>query len=241
MDRFCLKFAKYNSTATINRLMRHCTRRHMPVNANPSLSHLNRITGSSGTDLFPIMRARGIGAVEVYIGVSRPWYFRNGKAAWEAFLFDTRRYFTIEFGGTATFDSEHYDETTPHAHLIYSPYVLGRSATALIGGSKYRLNQFQTDFQAVVASKYGLKRIHNSIASRAQIDDFYAYFDEKYDGFGWKGVREDDLYRLQLLASLTTAEQRRIVDDRIFAEQIHMDDVSDNQNDTEHNREKPYR
>lgn len=220
MDRFCLKVAKYNSTATINRLLRHCTRRHMPVNANPALSHLNKITGSSEIDFFPIQRKKGIGAFEVYIGVSRSWYQREGKSTFESFLSDARVHFLDEFGGPAVLDSEHYDETTPHAHFTYSPFVLGCSATSLIGGPKYRLNQLQTDFQIEVGKKYGLKRMPNSVATRAQIDEFYAYFDKQYGGPDWKAIREDDLYRLKLLHSIATSDQLRIIEEQIFAESL---------------------
>lgn len=210
MNRFILKIAKYQSDAKLSKALQHCTRQFMPPNADPMYSFLNTITGEGDLSKFPVKRRDGVAAVEVVISASREWEgFVLGSTGWKDFRAEALKYFAKRFGGLPMLSAVHEDESVPHVHNFYSPMALGTTAKAMVGGLKYRLMELQADFEREVASQFGLTYIRHSVPSHSSLRDFYATFDEQYEGEAWRSISRRELFRLQYLASLASEEQRR--------------------------------
>src|SRR5690606_24708946 len=53
----------------------------------------------------------------------------------------------------------HYDEKTPHLHIVMTPIIDKKwSSKHIFGGKKDRMSQLQTDFWRKCGEKYGMDR-----------------------------------------------------------------------------------
>jgi hypothetical protein len=106
-------------------------------------------------------------AIEVVITASPDWFKRqivsDNEKAIKAFFVDARKALNERFGAANLLQwNTHYDETTPHMHLLYVPIVQTEkgnkySADAFMGNRK-QLAEFQDYMIKKLGAKYGLER-----------------------------------------------------------------------------------
>lgn len=221
MPKFSLRFKKYQAGPALSGILNHCSRRKRPKNADPARAHLNCLDGSFRTEDFLTSRKNGVALVEIVVSASREWYgFSDGAGGWKAFMADARKHFEEMFGGSVTAVAEHHDEITPHAHFLISPFAVGTTARAIIGGHRYRMGQIQNDFERKVGSLHGLHYTKGSTASHTELREFYKTMDAGFPGDGWRTVSKNTFDHLSELAALgksasvAMAERLRQVDRR---------------------------
>lgn len=227
MDRFVLRFEKYNKGAGLRGILDHCARRKTPKNADPERAFLNRVAGDSTPSNFVVAGRKRVAAVETVISVSREWYRDVGEAGWESYVQDALGFLEAEFGGPPMFTAQHYDELSPHVHILHCPHAMGTSAKAMIGGSKYRLAELQTSFEEEVAQRYGLHRIKGALGNHTKLREFYAGVDEQFRGEAWRVQPKRLLDELQSAAQFAQLRASDIVRRYLAGDEVLLQMISD--------------
>jgi len=121
-------------------------------------------------------------AVEVVITATQSWFVRHisldEEKTVKAFFADARKALNERFGADNLLQwNVHYDEKTPHMHLLYVPIVQTEkgnkySADAMLGNRK-TMEEFQDYMIAKLGKKYGLDR--GVRGSKARHTDQYSY------------------------------------------------------------------
>jgi len=165
MPRFVtLRLQKIKSTGSLRFVFEHNTRDRPPLHADPARAHLNKVdhtTEESLTryrELLPAkVRKNAVLAVEFVVqgpanspGEVTEAYF-NAAAPWLA----------ARLGGEDNRLSTaiHYDEESPHLHVVMMPLRDGKlNYDSYLGGKKFALRQLQTDFAREVGARFGFER-----------------------------------------------------------------------------------
>lgn len=167
-----LRFAKLKSRVSLLRAAKHNTRERMPSNANPAWTKIN-VTSASTEDVMaaytaklpPKVRKNAVHAVEAVVTLSPgSWEGISAKerfAQSQKYLVDAMHWVYKTMGGQQNLISAsvHFDEATPHAHVIMMPLRDGKlNAKSYIGGHRDRLKELQDDFYEKVGKKHNLER-----------------------------------------------------------------------------------
>ena len=129
------------------------TRSHL----NVVLSPYNPISDQELKDLYH-GRKNSVTGIEGLYTASPEWFKNKNAAEIEQYFKDCLEFHKQHYGDLILNAIVHYDETTPHLHVLSVPVYNGRlNARHYCGGSKI-LAQNQTDVYEQVGSKYGLQR-----------------------------------------------------------------------------------
>ena len=182
-----LRTAKLSSVGNIAGSGRHNFRERTTLNAQSSLTPLNRTEGAQTTDqLLAAVNARlatvakvrsnAVLAVEYFIGASPEFFSSTDKKGREAYFDDAKRWLEERHGAeNVVAFTRHYDETSPHVCAYVVPIdERGKlNARGFLGGRQV-LSEMQTDFAERVGERHGLERgIEGSQAKHVEIKDYY--------------------------------------------------------------------
>lgn len=102
--------------------------------------------------------------IEVSISASPDWFEGKNERQINTYFADCRDYLAARFGKENILHwATHYDETTPHMHVLLVPIVqtkdrgLQYSSSTFLGG-RNGLKEFQDEIAAKVGAKHGLER-----------------------------------------------------------------------------------
>jgi len=160
--------------------LQHNTRARMPPNADPEKTKKNVNYGGDMLDCLAryedIMpekiRANAVVAVELVMTASPDF---NGD--WGGYLSACNKWALETFGIDpskknilpAIHYAHHYDESTPHTHMLIVPLKDGRlNARHYIGGSRDRMAELQNDFYEKVGQQFELERGQSRAETRAR-------------------------------------------------------------------------
>ena len=94
----------------------------------------------------------------------KDWHTNSeSKAALDSYFEETKQFFKKRYGDVVISSAIHFDETTPHMHLLCVPLVdngkggLKFSSSEFVGG-KEELRKLHTDFYEQVGTRFGLER-----------------------------------------------------------------------------------
>lgn len=179
------RYKKHKSKTAITHALNHNLRiGKQQDNVDSARSHKNQYSGLdtkekcnkrrdtilSGLGKKP--RSNAVLAHEVVVTAS-PDAFKNRDFNHGQYFRDAMHHIAELHGGKQNIVSAavHYDEETPHLHVIVIPIVDGKlNSRAVIGGNAKRMSELQTLFHNDVGAKHGLtrgkigsKRKHNPI------------------------------------------------------------------------------
>ncbi len=157
---------------------------------NPEKSHLNNIDKTPVKD---VVRKRNIvirkanlkrkpqknaaAAVEVVFSASPEF-----SGDWNRYFSETKKWAMKQFGVENLLQTAiHYDETTPHMHMLFVPIVeksgIKKYSSGEFVGNRTRLQQLHTDYFKSVGRKHGLKR--GEVGSRSSHQSLQEYSKQK--------------------------------------------------------------
>ena len=159
-----LALEKLKSQGSLRHILEHDTRDRSPPYAYPERLHLNVLEHSTDDamrhyqDRLPAkVRKNAVHAVEFVVQGSNTAPTIDHKAFFTASV----DWLTAKLGGSdnrLTY-SFHFDEESPHLHLLMMPLRGGElNYNSYLGGSKFQLRDLQTDFATEVAGRFGLSR-----------------------------------------------------------------------------------
>lgn len=172
---FCImRMDKKKSSRDVVMTIQHNTRERMPDNADPEKSKKNWVYGGNTLEtiarfgeLTPDkIRSNAVQAVELVMTASPefsgPWAdkkaadgtvtvgYLNACDKWAKEIFGKENLLHV---------AHHWDETTPHTHIVFVPLKDGKlNAKSYIGGHRNRMKELQEDFYQKVGKPFGLDR-----------------------------------------------------------------------------------
>jgi len=175
-----MRMAKIKSKRDVVMSLEHNTRARIPANSDPQKVGLNRSLGGDTADCLrrfdsvmpEKIRKNAVLAVELVMTASPDF---NGK--WDDYLMECDKWALKTFGiDPNTSDLRpmihavhHYDEKTPHTHMIIVPVKDGKlNAKFFIGGSRDRMAELQQSFYDEVGKKFELARGQSREETRAR-------------------------------------------------------------------------
>jgi len=181
-------------------------------------------------DLIRAPRKDASFAIEVVISASPDWFKKqivsDNEKAIRAFFVDARKALNERFGAANLLQwNTHYDETTPHMHLLYVPIVQTEkgnkySADAFMGNRK-QLAEFQDYMIAKLGKKYDLERgIEGSDARHTNQQEWkkdlvkkQKELDEREKGLDLREaeLRENEKMVNARMAALNEREQEKVI------------------------------
>lgn len=180
-----MRVKKLKSTGAIGSCQKHNDRERYTPNADKSRTHLNKIIigdkNKSYLDYFHEktkgikIRKNAVYAIEVFLSASREAKMWNNRDLIKGWVNDSINWLN------KTFDKDnvvkvhfHVDETCPHLHAFVVPMFEGKlNCKKYLGGSKYRLSQYQSEYHEMV-KKYDLERgIKGSQAKHQDVKKYY--------------------------------------------------------------------
>ena len=179
------RHSKIKSTGELRAALKHNCREQNTPNADPSKTPLNggdnvTVDGAMGKyrQLLGDHKARknAVHAVEYMFSASPEWFKDKDRTQVLDYLRDCTNYVRDKFTAQNVISVRyHFDETTPHAHVIVIPMHQGKlNAKHYIGGSRAVAQQFQQDI-GKLGQRHGLQRgQQGSKASHTTIQEFYA-------------------------------------------------------------------
>jgi hypothetical protein len=168
-----MRMAKIKDSGSVVRSLQHNTRERMPPNADSDRSAQNFNFG--GTVLESMSRFEGklpdkirsnaVMAVELVMTASPDF---NGD--WKGYLKGCDEWAMSLFGAENLIHiAHHFDESTPHTHLIFAPLKDGKlNANHFIGGSRDRMAELQEDFYEKVGKHFELERGHSKSETKSR-------------------------------------------------------------------------
>jgi len=162
-----MRMAKIKSGMALRRALQHNTRERIPSNAAPEKKLQNQIFGNETSEeameryqkmLPDKVRKNAVHAVELVFTASKE--FSDSRSHWDDYLNKCDKWAMDLFGAENLLTvSHHYDEETPHSHVLVVPLKDQKlNANFFIGGSKERMEELQTDFYEKVGLQAGLER-----------------------------------------------------------------------------------
>jgi len=151
----------------------HNTRAKIPENADPERVKNNSVFGGSTADVLSEFKKRmpekvrkdAVLGVEIMMTTGSE--FSGNK---QKFLLDAQDWAEKIFGAENIMScAHHFDETTPHVHMIVMPMKDGKlNAKHFIGGTRNRMAELQQDFWEKVGKPNGLERGKSAAETRAR-------------------------------------------------------------------------
>lgn len=177
------RHSKIKSLPELRAALKHNCREQPTPNADPARAALNG--GESGTVAQALARYRSalgdhkprknaVHAVEYMFSASPEWFNNKDPEYINKYFKDCALYVADKYGKNNIVSIKyHYDETTPHCHVIVIPMHNNKlNAKHYIGGTKAVAQQFQHDI-GLIGNKYGLTRgIEGSRATHTTIKEF---------------------------------------------------------------------
>jgi len=165
-----MRMAKIKDKRGVTMALQHNNRDRIPSNSDTERAKKNRFLGGSTAeslvrfnDLLPEKhRKDAVLAVELVLTASPDWI-----GDWNAYLNACDRWAMKIFGidpdktdkRPLIHIAHHFDESTPHSHIIIMPKKDGvLNAKYFIGGKPNRMVELQDDFFETVGKPFGLKR-----------------------------------------------------------------------------------
>lgn len=144
------------------------------------------------------VRKNAVRAIELMMTVS-PEKLQDKKFNARVYLNECNRWAVNKFGKeNVFFIAEHFDESTPHISILFTPMIDGKlNARELIGGANGRekLSALQDDFYDNVGKKFGLERgLRGSKAQHQTIQQYYSKMEIQEKD--WNKVIEKIKYNL---------------------------------------------
>jgi len=101
--------------------------------------------------------------IEVTISASPDWFASHKATEWRAYFKDARTWLAEKYGAANVLHwATHFDETTPHMHVLLVPIVREKGEERYASGRFLRgrkgLTKFQDELADQVGKKYGLER-----------------------------------------------------------------------------------
>lgn len=173
MSFYCvIRTEKIKSVRSLRGCLAHNVRAQEVPNAIPELSHLNIIPKGFRTvdeclSRFKALlgdhnpRKNAVYAREFVVTGSSEAMKNMSTEEQKNYFLDATRWISRQMGGRENLVSLaiHYDEESPHLHLVYACMLDGKlNDRALFGGHRDRLVKLQTEFHKDVAAKYSLSR-----------------------------------------------------------------------------------
>ena len=171
MSYCIMRMAKIKSRVSLFRAAQHNTRERQPPNADPEKMSWNRFSGKPEsepvakvmeryqTQLPQKVRKNAVHAVELVMTASPD--FSGDLTAWKNYLQACDDWAMRQFGGKENLlhIAHHFDEETPHSHVIFQPLHEGKlNAKHFIGGHRDRMVELQNDFHEKVGKQFELDR-----------------------------------------------------------------------------------
>jgi hypothetical protein len=200
--------AKLKGWTDVRMSLQHNTRERMPPNADPKWSGDNYNYGGDTEDTMSRMdeimpdkiRENAVYAVEVLMTAS-PDFSGN----WKQYLKACDEWAQGIFGKSNLMHiNHHFDESTPHTHIVFTPVKDGKlNAKHFIGGHRDRMVELQNDFYEKVGKQFELERgqsrsetrsrhtAHTLAGKAAELDDREAVITER-EKFLDKVVKEQE-------------------------------------------------
>lgn len=194
---YCIvRVAKLKSRASLIRAAQHNTRERIPANADPNpaipqrqgLKSVQAIMDQYTKALPAKVRANAVHALEFVVTQSPDAWAdippRERIKKTHQYLMAAQGWLTDKFGGKDNLLSArmHYDEKTPHMHVLIMPLKDGKlNARHFIGGARDVLKDFQTAFFKEVGQEFGLDRgrpREETQNRHVHIKEYYAKMDE---------------------------------------------------------------
>jgi hypothetical protein len=158
------KIKAVSGNGSMTEALGHNNRDFTAANIDPERTHKNFIRGGSTDDAlgrFNSMlpekrRSDSVLAVEVMMTATA-----GAVKKWGDYLTDCDNWAIEKLGGNKNIlhIAHHYDETTPHTHIIFMPLKDGKlNSKFYIGGHRDRMIELQNDFYEKVGKKYKLDR-----------------------------------------------------------------------------------
>lgn len=169
-NKLILRFDKIKSEQSLRAVLVHNLRLQDTPNADSAKKRLNQVIGggidnvmSSFDKLIPAsVRKNAVLAHECLVTASPDALKAMTREQQIAFFNDAIKWLSKLHGGKNRLISAavHYDETTPHLHCLFVPLDANNKLNSrmIIGGSRSRLSELQTEFANEVGLKHGLER-----------------------------------------------------------------------------------
>ena len=229
-----LRVQKIKSPRALRGALAHNLRLQDTPNADPTKSRRNK-HGQGMVTIDECMsryknligtkkvRTNAVHAIEVVVSGSPERMHEMTPKERNDFFKESLDWLGKEFGGKSNCVGVvvHNDEKTPHMHVIFTPIVDGKlNARAILGGTRHRMTQMQTDFAKNVSEKYGLERgVKGSKATHTTVKEYYKQTQEL------EAVKAD-LERVK--ADLLALHDERLKSNNAFhAERLKFDNALD--------------
>jgi hypothetical protein len=173
MSYAIMRMAKVKSNRDVVMSLQHNTRDRMPSNAVPEKTAQNQYHGGRTLEalarydsLLPEnVRSNAVRAVEIVMTASPDFSgdwkrYLNACDEWAQGLFGKENLLHI---------SHHFDESTPHTHIMFVPLKDGKlNANHYIGGSRDRMAELQEDFFQKAGRPFSLERGQSKSETRSR-------------------------------------------------------------------------
>jgi len=191
--KLVFKFSKVKSRSGVRALLAHNLRIDKPKNADPSKEKLNFYPKRTGKHINNTMmdmqrnlkghkpRKNAVHAHEYVISGSHEHMKAMTTDECYEFFKDAIRFFREMYGKESMMiPVAHFDEKTPHLHLIIQPLINGKlNGKHFTGGSKATMAKLRTKFHKEVAAKYGLTRGEpKTKIKHKELDEYYKMVNE---------------------------------------------------------------
>jgi hypothetical protein len=229
-----MRMKKIKSAVRLRGAVDHNLREKISQNIDVSRSKNNWSDGDTSDDvmakyhdLLPDkVRTNAVHAIEILMTASPDFkgdwkQYLNDCDDWAKDYFD--KYKSPAFSKSNVLQiSHHFDETTPHTHILVMPLVSGKlNAKHFIGGHRDRMRELQNDFFEKVGKKHGLDRglpveetkarhAHHTLAGKtSELDDREAKLSEREEKLNAAagefkkhfGMKPADVQKLKTLVS----------------------------------------
>jgi len=185
-------FQKVKSRMGIRALLAHNLRIDKPKNADEQREKLNIYHKDLGKDIGRTMlayqknlkghkpRKNAVWAHEYVISASPEKMENMTRREQEIFFRDSLRFITKKYGKESlVIPSAHFDEITPHLHILVQPMHKGKlNGKHFTGGSKHEMRNLRKKFHKDVAEKHGLEYgVTRSPENKPKQTDLKEYYD----------------------------------------------------------------
>jgi hypothetical protein len=156
-----------------------------PLNEGDRCGGLAVLSRRSGrildADLARKPQKNAAAAIEIVISGSPEWFAKTKPDQWQSYFKDAREFLGKRYGQENVLHwAVHYDEMTPHMHMLLAPIVQTEkgakyAASSFLGG-RQGLRELQGEIAAQVGLKHGLER--GMEGSKARHTDQYTWSSE---------------------------------------------------------------
>jgi len=180
-----MRMAKIKDKRGVTMALQHNTRERFPQNADPNLTPKNQTYGGTTAEslnrfdgiLPEKIRKNAVLAVELVMTASPDFGTSPAHGNMTDYLTACDDWALKTFGidlnkkdiRPAIHVAHHFDEKTPHTHILIVPMKDGKlNAKHFIGGTRNRMAELQEDFYQTVGKRFGLDRGKPAAETRAR-------------------------------------------------------------------------